>query len=74
MAREAYTSTQIEHAYAQQLMIIASKSPNWDSAEPLLKEAIEALRKLNSAADLTDAYPIVTLLRDTFQSWQSSSV
>lgn len=60
-ARDAYKSTQIEHAYAQQLMIIASKSPSWDAAEPLLKESIEALRELNRAADETDSYPIVTL-------------
>ena len=60
-AREAYTSAQIEHAYAQQLMIIASTSSNWDDAEPLLKEAIDALRELNRAADATDTYPIVTL-------------
>ncbi len=60
-AREAYTSPQIEHAYAQQLMIMASMSSNWDSAEPLLKEAIDALRNLIRTADATDTYPIVTL-------------
>lgn len=60
-AREAYTSPQIEHAYSQQLMIIASMSQSWDEAEPLLKEAIDALRELNRVADATDAYPIVTL-------------
>lgn len=60
-AREAYTSPQIEHAYAQQLMIIASMSGSWDDAEPLLKEAIDALRELNRVADVTDTYPIVTL-------------
>jgi len=60
-ARDAYTSPQIEHAYAQQLMIIASTSPSWDKAEPLLKEAIDALRELNRTADPTDSYPIVTL-------------
>lgn len=60
-AREAYTSPQIEHAYAQQLMIIASMTPSWDDAEPLLREAIDALRELNRVADATDTYPIVTL-------------
>lgn len=60
-AREAYTSPQIEHAYAQQLMIIASMSQSWDEAEPLLKEAIDALRQLNRVADVSDTYPIVTL-------------
>ncbi|RVC81561.1 hypothetical protein EN745_09425 [Mesorhizobium sp. M4A.F.Ca.ET.022.05.2.1] len=60
-AREAYASPQIEHAYAQQLMIIASLSQGWDDAEPLLKEAIDALRELNRVADATDTYPIVTL-------------
>ncbi|WP_337180951.1 SIR2 family protein [Shinella sp.] len=60
-AREAYTSPQIEHAYAQQLMIIASMSQSWDDAEPLLKEAIDVLRELNRVADATDTYPIVTL-------------
>lgn len=60
-AREAYTSDQIEHAYAQQLMIISSMSPSWNDAEPLLKEAIDALRELNRVADVTDSYPIVTL-------------
>ena len=60
-AREAYTSPQIEHAYAQQLMIIASMLQSWDDAEPLLKEAIDVLRELNRVADATDTYPIVTL-------------
>jgi hypothetical protein len=60
-AREAYTSPQIEHAYAQQLMIIASMSTDWDEAQPLLKEAIDTLRELNRVADATDTYPIVTL-------------
>lgn len=60
-AREAYSSPQIEHAYAQQLLIIASMSQSWHNAEPLLKEAIEALRELNRVADVTDTYPIVTL-------------
>lgn len=60
-AREAYDSPQIQHAYAQQLMIIASISQNWIDAELMLKEAIDELRELNRVADITDAYPIVTL-------------
>ncbi len=60
-AREAYTSPQIKHAYAQQLMIIAEMAPVWKEAEPLLDEAISALRELNRDAEETDAYPIVTL-------------
>lgn len=60
-AREAYTSPQIEHAYAQQLMIIASRSTRWDDAEPLLNEAIDTLRELDRSADASDTYPIVTL-------------
>ncbi|WEK52553.1 MAG: SIR2 family protein [Candidatus Kaistia colombiensis] len=60
-AREAFDSPQIEHAYAQQLLIIASMSPSWPDAEPLLNEALEALRELNRGANVTDTYPIVTL-------------
>jgi Holliday junction resolvasome RuvABC ATP-dependent DNA helicase subunit len=60
-ARDAFVSPQIEHAYAQQLMIIASSSQSWDDAEPLLREAIDALRELNRIANTTDSYPIVTL-------------
>ena len=60
-AREAYTSPQIEHAYAQQLMIIASMSQSWHDAEPLLREGIDALRELDRNAEAADAYPIVTL-------------
>ena len=60
-AREAYNSPHIEHAYAQQLMIIASMASTWDDAEPLLVEAMDTLRTLNRAADAEDTYPIVTL-------------
>ncbi len=60
-ARDAFDSPQIEHAYAQQLMIIASISESWSQAEPLLNEAIKALHDLNSNADASDSYPIVTL-------------
>lgn len=60
-AREAFTSPQIEHAYALQLMIIARMSHEWEVAEPLLNEAIDSLRELSRVADVTDSYPIVTL-------------
>jgi len=60
-ARTAYSSPQVEHAYAQQLMIIAKSMDRWDDAEPLLNEAIEILRKLDHGADKSDSYPIVTL-------------
>lgn len=60
-AREAYDSPQIEHAYAQQLLILAYESPNWRNAEPMLNEAIDLLRQLDRIADSTDTYPIVTL-------------
>lgn len=60
-AREAYKSPQIEHAYAQQLLIIASKSEDWNEAEPLLKEAIDALKELERTGDRSDTYPIVAL-------------
>lgn len=60
-AREAFNSPHIEHAYAQQLLIIASRSGTWEEAEPLLNEAIEALRELNHVAQDADTYPIVTL-------------
>lgn len=42
-------------------MIIASLSEGWDDAEPMLKEAIDILRKLNVGAWENDSYPIVSL-------------
>jgi hypothetical protein len=60
-ARDAYTSPQIEHAYAQQLLIMAFMSQSWSDAEPLLNDAIKALRELNRTANEFDTYPIVTL-------------
>lgn len=60
-ARDAYSSPQIEHAYAQQLLIIASKASSWDEAERLLREATTALRDLERTAVDGDTYPIVTL-------------
>lgn len=38
-AREAFSSPQIEHAYAQQLLIVAQYATNWDEIEPKLNEA-----------------------------------
>lgn len=60
-ARQAYHSPHIEHAYAQQLLIMANQAPTWNDAEPLLKEAIESLRALEKRAEAADTYPIVTL-------------
>ena len=60
-ARSAYSSPQIEHAYAQQLMIIASNIQNWSEAEPLLSEAVGVLRALSVVAEEGDSYPIVSL-------------
>lgn len=60
-ARQAYNSPQIEHAYAQQLLIMATRASCWEDAEPLLKEAMDALRKLARSSEAADTYPIVTL-------------
>jgi len=60
-ARQAYGSPQIEHAYAQQLLIMATRAIEWSEAEPLLREATEALRKLDRISEAADTYPIVTL-------------
>lgn len=60
-AREAYDSPQIEHAYAQQLMIMASMATRWDDADTLLNKSIYILRELIRSADEIDEYPIVTL-------------
>lgn len=60
-AREAYSSPQIDHAYAQQLMIMATRSDEWQKAEPFLNEAIGLLRDLSRKAGDLDTYPIVAL-------------
>lgn len=60
-AKQAFSSPQIEHAYAQQLLIIAKNIANWDEAEPLLVQAIDAFRSLDSVGWEGDAYPIVSL-------------
>lgn len=66
-ARQAYHSPQIEHAYAQQLMIIIKKKMfEWNEAEPLLNEAIEIFEKLDTDRGRLpeDTYPIVTLAEE----------
>lgn len=61
-AKDAYESPQIDHAYAQQLMIMASRHAlKWDDAEPELHKAIVLLRELQRLAEPGDSYPIVTL-------------
>jgi tetratricopeptide (TPR) repeat protein len=73
-ARAAYTSPQIEHAYAQQLLIIAEKASTWEVAEPLVHEAVQNLRIQKHEAWDTDSYPIVALAEGhvrTFRKFQS---
>ncbi|WP_163266523.1 SIR2 family protein [Chelativorans alearense] len=60
-ARDAYTSPQIEHAYAQQLLILAEDASIWSVAEPLLQEAVNNLRAQKQETFETDSYPIVSL-------------
>jgi len=59
-AREAYTSPHIEHAYAQQLMIIASQKSIWDDAEPLVIDAVAAFAKSTELGWEGDNYPLVS--------------
>lgn len=59
--RDAYKSPQIDHAYAQQLLIMASRSTSWDDAKKLLDEAMIILNDLEQKAEDSDEYPIVTL-------------
>jgi hypothetical protein len=60
-ARSAYRSPQIEHAYAQQLLINADRVASWAAAEPLVQEAVRDLRALESQTWEADSYPIVAL-------------
>ncbi len=61
-AREAYSSPHTEHAYAQQLMIMASSEiAEWHEAEPLLNEAIALFENIDTLEKQADSYPIVTL-------------
>ena len=60
-ARTAYSSPQIEHAYAHQLLIIAERANSWEAAEPLLQEAVENLRAQKQETLDMDSYPIVAL-------------
>lgn len=57
----------IEHAYAQQLMImVREKITDWNLAQPILNEAIEIFESLDSSPDAfkEDTYPIVTLAEE----------
>ena len=72
-ARSAYHSPQIEHAYAQQLLILASRAGAWEEAEPMLVEAIEVLKKL----ECQSAYkrdPLSARKRDPLSGWRSVDV
>jgi hypothetical protein len=60
-ARNAYTSPQIEHAYAQQLLIMAERASSWEASEPLVQEAVQILRTQKDETWETDSYPIVAL-------------
>lgn len=60
-AKVAYSSPQIEHAYALQLIILAERSTTWDEAEPLMTEAIDNFRNQRADTWETDTYPIVSL-------------
>ena len=60
-AKVAYSSPQIEHAYALQLIILAERSFTWDDAEPLLSEAVNNFRNQRADTWETDTYPIVSL-------------
>lgn len=66
IAREAYSeSVQIEHAYAQQLLIIAvDKATDKSLTLRYLEDAIDILRKIDfSNKSEIDLYPIITLSR-----------
>ena len=60
-AREAFTSPQIEHAYGQQLLIMAENAATKNDAEIHLEEAVSILRSLSSEGWEGDTYPIVSL-------------
>lgn len=60
-ARQAFTSPQIEHAYAQQLLIMAAEAGSKAAAQPAIDEAIQTLKALLAGAGKTDAYPLVTM-------------
>ena len=60
-ARQAYNSPQIEHAYGQQLLILAERSNTKHDAEIYLMEAVSILRALDVAGWEEDTYPIVSL-------------
>ena len=60
-ARQAYSSPQIEHAYGQQLLIMAERAVAKHDAETHLAEAMSILQSLNMDSWEGDTYPIVSL-------------
>lgn len=61
-AVDAYRISQTEHAYAQQLLILAIDSESRTRATSLVAEAEEMLLRLDgNEAEVGNAYPIVTL-------------
>ena len=60
-ARHAYSSPQIEHAYGQQLLIMAVAAETQHDAEISLMEATSILHGLDIAGWEGDTYPIVSL-------------
>jgi len=60
-ARQAFISPQIEHAYGQQLLIIAEHVASKDDYLQYLNEAISILEELSVDGWEGDTYPIVSL-------------
>ena len=60
-ARQAYSSPQIEHAYGQQLLIMAERASEKHDAETHLAEAMSILQNLSMESWEGDTYPIVSL-------------
>ncbi|HNC53116.1 MAG TPA: SIR2 family protein [Accumulibacter sp.] len=61
-AVQAYRISHTEHAYAQQLLILAVESESRTRANSLVAEAKEILLRLDATeAEIGNAYPIVTL-------------
>jgi hypothetical protein len=71
-ARLAYTSPQIENAHAQQLLINAERAASWETAEPLILEAVENFRDQQQETWETDTYPIVALAEGHVASFRKS--
>ena len=60
-ARQAFNSPQIEHAYGQQLLIMAERALTRHDADTHLSEAVSILESLNMESWEGDTYPIVSL-------------